>query len=385
MFDKILIRYGELTLKGDNKKDFIKKLKENLLYFIDKKEISIEYDRAFIEYNEYNIKILQHIFGIFSYSLVIQTTNELKDIETQIQNYINTKNNIKTFGIFSRRNLKTFPLNSIELNQYFGNFVSKLLPKAKVDLNNPEIKINIEVRKNATYIFFDKIKTLGGMPCGSAGKVLHMMSGGIDSPVAAHLLQKRGLKVFFLNFITPPHTDEKTTNKTKELIEKLVDYQTSATLYQINFTDIMNLLSLTSNQKYKIILMRRSFYRIAEKIAQKNKFLALSNGESLGQVASQTLESINVISSGINLPILRPLISFDKIDIIDISQKIGTYNISIEKACETCELFAPRNPITKPHLFEVEKLEKELPQLVELENQVIEKMEIFKFESKLKK
>lgn len=374
MYNKILIRYGELTLKGNNRKDFVNKLKNNLLMWIRKEELKVEYDRMFINFSTKNLDILQNIFGIFSYSPVLECESNLDSIKKSIKNLLNEidLNKFKTFAINSRRNDKTFSLTSHELNIEIGNFVSEILPNFQVKLNNPDLEINIEVRKENTYIFYENIYGLGGMPLESAGKTLHLMSGGIDSPVAANLLQKRGLKIVFLNFITPPHTDKLTEQKIDDLINVLTKYQGETILYQINYTKIMNLLNLISDQKYKITLMRRSFYRIATLIAKKENIKILSTGESLGQVASQTLESLCTISNATDLEVFRPLICFDKIDTIKLAQKIKTYDISIEKACETCELFAPKEPITKPHLFKVIELEKELPNLFVLEKETCE-------------
>ena len=374
MYNKILIRYGELTLKGNNRKDFVNKLKNNLLMWIRKEELKVEYDRMFINFSTKNLDILQNIFGIFSYSPVLECESNLDSIKKSIKNLLNEidLNKFKTFAINSRRNDKTFSLTSHELNIEIGNFVSEILPNFQVKLNNPDLEINIEVRKENTYIFYENIYGLGGMPLESAGKTLHLMSGGIDSPVAANLLQKRGLKIVFLNFITPPHTDKLTEQKIDDLINVLTKYQGETILYQINYTKIMNLLNLISDQKYKITLMRRSFYRIATLIAKKENIKILSTGESLGQVASQTLESLCTISNATDLEVFRPLICFDKIDTIKLAQKIKTYAISIKKACETCELFAPKEPITKPHLFKVIELEKELPNLFSLEKETCE-------------
>ncbi|WP_373441001.1 tRNA uracil 4-sulfurtransferase ThiI [Metamycoplasma equirhinis] len=376
MYNKILIRYGELTLKGDNKKDFINQLKQNILQYVPKSELKMEYDRAFTLYSENNLKALKYIFGISSYSPVYEMENNLKDIEEIIKKIIN-ENSFKTFAIDSRRHNKNFPLTSAELNAYFGGVVLKnKTDNISVSLKNPDLKIYIEIRDKKTYVFTEYISGIGGMPVSSSGKVLHLISGGIDSPVAGYLLQKRGLKVTFLNFITPPHTDKKTTDKIDQIIQILSKYQGDAELIQINYTKLMNYIGLVSNQKYKITLMRRSFYRVANKLAKKLNIKAISNGESLAQVASQTLESIYTISQVCDIPIFRPLLSFDKNETIKIATKIETIQISIQKACETCELFAPKNPITKPTRDEVLILEKELAMLDSLENEAIENSEI---------
>ena len=377
-YNKILLRYGELTLKGDNKKDFIRALKQNLLAYFSKEEIKVEYDRAFINYSKENLEKINYIFGLSSYSNVIETSTSLEDIQKVISKLLDKKA-FNSFAINSRRHNKNYPMTSLELNIHFGNFVSELFPKATVKLENPDICINIEIKDKFAYIFIDKIEALGGMPLAPAGSCLHLISGGFDSPVAAYLLQKKGLKVSFLNFITPPHTDFKTINKIKDIVSHLTKYQCTSTLYQINFTKIMNLLSLTSEPKYRITLMRRSFFRIANAIAKKNKMLALSTGESLAQVASQTVESMSTISKVTDLLIYRPLLTYDKNEIINIAKQIKTHDISIQKACESCELFAPKNPTTKPNLLKVIELEKELGALEEFEKEAIEKVEIIKF------
>ncbi|AWX69536.1 tRNA uracil 4-sulfurtransferase ThiI [[Mycoplasma] anseris] len=371
MTKKILIRYGELTLKGENKIDFINKLKENILLFVAKEDLKMEYDRAFLNYSEANLKALQYIFGISSYSIVYQVESNLLDIEDMILELIKDKE-FNSFAINAKRHDKNFPMTSNEVNMHFGGIVLRRRRNANVNLTNPDLEISIEIRDKYSYIFIDRIKGLGGMPLKSEGNVLHLMSGGIDSPVAAYLLQKRGLKVTFLNFITPPQTDDTTVKKVEDLIKELAKYQGNAYLYQLNYSDLMNYIGLTSNQKYKITLMRRSFYRIANKLAKRLNIKAISNGESLGQVASQTLESIHTISEASDLPVFRPLISFDKNETIKIANEINTFHLSIIKACETCELFAPKKPITKPNIEEAKKLEAELTKLNELEDKILE-------------
>ncbi|WP_369085875.1 tRNA uracil 4-sulfurtransferase ThiI [Metamycoplasma spumans] len=378
MYQKILIRYGELTLKGDNKKDFIQQLKKNLAMYIQKDDIKVEYDRAFIKYSPENFEALKYIFGISSYSPVFEVKNNLEDIEEVVKNIIKEKT-FNSFAIDARRHNKNFHMSSSELNMHFGGVVLKNTENKTVNLKSPDLKIYIEIRDYSAYIFIDYVYGLGGMPVFSSSKTLHLISGGIDSPVAAHLLQKRGLEVVFLNFITPPHTDKLTTDKIDRIINQITKYQGQATLYQINYTKIMNYIGLVSNQKYKITLMRRSFYRIANKIANKFNIKAISNGENLAQVASQTLESIYTISEVCDLPIFRPLLSFDKNETIKIAEKIDTMEISIQRACETCELFAPKNPVTKPNREEARRLEEELNLLDQLEDEVINEMQIKKY------
>ncbi|MEA4115634.1 tRNA uracil 4-sulfurtransferase ThiI [Mycoplasma sp. 744] len=368
MFNKILIRYGELTLKNRNRDIFIKQLDFHVKRILET-NVKTEYDRMFVEYNQKNLINLQYVFGIHSYSPVIELEKDINLIKTKV---LELSKNYKTFKINSRRSDKRFVYNSNQLNNILGSYVLDNNLNIKVDVNDPEIIINVEIRQKKAYIFIQEIKGLGGLPVGVSGKVLHLMSGGIDSPVAAYLLMKRGLKVDFLSFISPPQTDAKTIDKMQRLIKILKLYQGETKFYLADYSKLMNYIHFVSNQAYKINLMRRSFYRIASKIALNNNIIALSNGENLGQVASQTLESLSTIASASELLIIRPLLANDKNETIEIAKKIGTYEISIEKANETCELFAPKKPVTKPKLEHSKQLESELNLLNELENELLE-------------
>lgn len=379
MYSEILIRFGELSTKGKNKMTFVRKLAKNIETLAGAKA-NVGFDRIFLDYSEETMKRLQYVFGIYSYSPVIKCETELEDIEKHVRELVSLEPDAKTFKIIAKRHWKGFNMSSSELNGHFGGMVLKENPNLSVDVKDPDLKIEIEIREKFTYIFKDRTLGLGGYPTGINGKVLHLMSGGIDSPVAALELMKRGIHVDFLNFVTPPHTDQKTIDKVNRLVQELVKYQGSAKIYRSNYTDLMNLIGLTSNQAYKINLMRRSFYRIASKLAHWNKYLALSNGENLGQVASQTLESIQTIASQATLPIYRPLLTADKLDTINKAKKLGLFEIMIEKANESCEIFAPKAPVTKPREFESKRLEEELFGLLDLEaknlDEQIEKIEI---------
>ena len=379
MFDLILIRFGELSLKGKNKMDFVYQLAKNIseICQISQAKMQINIDRIFIPYDDNSLEKLNYVFGISSFSPVYKIATNLKTIEEQILKL--TPNNIKTFKINSRRNWKQFELNSIELNHHLGSHVIKNLG-LKVDVKNPDSEINIEIHQAFTYLFFEKYPGLNGLPVGSSGSVLHLISGGIDSPVAAYQLMKRGVKVNYLAFISPPHTDLKTVEKLEMIVKHLNQYQISSKLYLFNYTKIMNYISLCSNQAYKIVLMRRSFYRIANQLAKQNHCLAISNGENLGQVASQTMKAMQVIHEASTLPIYQPLLTNDKLETINLAQKIKTFEISTIKACETCELFAPDHPVINPSSEEAQKLENELDLLFNLEQQAIKtEIELKKF------
>ncbi|WP_029513187.1 tRNA uracil 4-sulfurtransferase ThiI [Mycoplasmopsis primatum] len=369
MFEKILIRYGELTLKGKNRDNFITQLANNIKK-ITGEFPKIEFDRIYLSYSETNMQNLKYVFGITSYSPVLVCENDIEKIAKMALKLVNKEN--KTFKISARRNNKNFELTSAQINQKIGAYVLNQCDWIKVDVHSPDCNINIEVRKDTTYLFCDFISALGGLPVGISGNVLHLMSGGIDSPVAAFELMKRGLKVHFLSFVSPPQTDDKTINKMKQLVSLLSKYQGKTDFYLANYSKIMNFISFTSNESYRINLMRRSFYRIASTLAKSKKIIALSNGENLGQVASQTLESLSTIACASDLLILRPLLTNDKIETINIAKQIGTYDLSIEKAKETCELFAPKSPVTKPNLQTAIDLEKELVKLPELEKDLLD-------------
>ena len=358
-YEKILIRFGELSLKGNNKMTFVRKLASNIskICNVDLKHIDIMIDRIFIPYSIENLNNLNYVFGISSYSPVFQLNSNLDEIEKLIQKIDFAPH--KNFKINSRRKWKDFPLSSLDLNIHLGNFVLKNNKHLTVKVKDPDIEVNIEIHKNFSYIFWEKIKGLGGLPVGVSGKTIHLLSGGIDSPVAALEMIKRGVQVDFLAFISPPHTDETTIKKLKLIVDLITKYQIKSTLYLFNYTEIMNYIGLTSNQKYKIVLMRRSFYRIASSIALKTHCLGISNGENLAQVASQTMEAIHVIHNQSLFPVYQPLLTLDKIEIISKSEKFNLFPISTIKACETCELFAPNHPATKPSIDVAQALEEE--------------------------
>ena len=385
-YEKLLIRFGELSLTGNNKMTFVRKLASNIskICNVDLKHIDIMIDRIFIPYSIENLNNLNYVFGISSYSPVFQLNSNLDEIEKLIQKIDFAPH--KNFKINSRRKWKDFSLSSLDLNIHLGNFVLKNNKHLTVKVKDPDIEVNIEIHKNFSYIFWEKIKGLGGLPVGVSGKTIHLLSGGIDSPVAALEMIKRGVQVDFLAFISPPHTDETTIKKLKLIVDLITKYQIKSTLYLFNYTEIMNYIGLTSNQKYKIVLMRRSFYRIASTIALKTHCLGISNGENLAQVASQTMEAIHVIHNQSLFPVYQPLLTLDKIEIISKSEKFNLFPISTIKACETCELFAPNHPATKPSIDVAQALEEELDLLQGLEekaiNNNIERL-FFKINSKI--
>lgn len=374
MYNKILIRYGELSLKGKNKISFIQQLKINMNKIHNLFPITT-FDRMYLNYSDKNMESLKNVIGISSYSPVIEVNTNYEDIKKCIKQFIMDKSG--TFKIKARRSWKQFSKNSYQINNEIGEFVLRN-SFLTVDVKSPKYMIEIEIHKTSTYIFYRKEKGMGGFPVGINGRVLHLLSGGIDSPVAAFKLIKRGIHVDFLSFITPPQTDEMTISKIHQIIKLLSKYQGLSTLYLANYTIIMEALSMMHKQSYKITLMRRSFYRIASMITKKYDYNTFSNGENVGQVASQTLESITTIQDVTNYPILRPILTNDKLETIDLAIKIGTYQISIIEAKETCELFAPKKPVIKPTIEMAKECEKEYLDILELENKLITKIIIIK-------
>ncbi|CAM9118194.1 tRNA uracil 4-sulfurtransferase ThiI [Mycoplasma todarodis] len=378
MYGTILIRFGELSTKGKNKMSFVRQLEKNI-----KKLMGVEpevlFDRMFLEYSEENMEGLQRIFGISSYSPVMTVDTEMETIKDAALKLAQKFPEAKTFKIAARRHWKKFEKTSQELNGLLGGHILENTDLT-VNVKKPDLKIEVEVRNGKSYVFCERTQGLGGYPVGINGKVLHLISGGIDSPVAAFELMKRGLHVDYLSFITPPFTDNKTREKISEIVNLLNKYQGKSYIYRLTYTDLMHTIGLTSKQSYKITLMRRSFYRIASKIAESRGFLAIANGENIGQVASQTLESIHTIQEQATLPVLRPILTADKIETINKGIQIGTYEISIVQASETCELFAPKAPVTKPTPKEAYRLEEEFGNLLELEDKCMEGMEIERVE-----
>lgn len=382
MNGNIIIKFGELFLKGKNKNEFIKALFKNVQKALFSFEVKLvnKHSMFFLKYKIEDessiIKILKMIPGIHHFFICLETKTNIDNIAT-IANSFDKK--YKTFKIEVKRRYKDF-LEQTEIKSKVASYILKN-NEIKVDVHNPELTINIEIYdQNISYVWFDKILGIGGLPIGVNGRCLSLLSGGIDSPVASFLLQKRGQQVDYLTFITDDVTNI-TINKLKSLIKQIT---LNCSIYKpkffiVDFTKVQYELMHMSNEKYRITLMRRSFYRIAQQIAKKYKINSLICGDSLGQVASQTIESINVISQVCDqMQIFRPLLTFDKLEIIDIAKQIGTYEISISEHEDVCSMFAPKHPITKPKLNIALQLENELELLKNLEDIVIKNVEIIR-------
>lgn len=350
----ILIKYGELTTKKNNRNLFINLLYENIKNKLKNYDVKIVKNRVrmFIETND-NIdeivSILSNIFGIHSIVVAYKVDNNIDSIKN---NVIDIVKNIefKTFKVETKRSDKRFPIPSMEFNNVIGGLILKNISNVSVDVHNPEYELKIEIREDYAYIYTKEIKGAGGYPVGVAGKGLLMLSGGIDSPVAGYLAMKRGIKIECIYFESPPHTSIQAKNKVKKLVEKLSKYNSNIVLNVINFTEIQEAIYKYCPPEYMITIMRRMMYRISEKVARKRKALVIINGESVGQVASQTLNSMNVINKVTNYPVIRPVACLDKLEIIDISKKIDTYEISILPYEDCCTIFLPKHPVINPIL-----------------------------------
>ena len=351
----ILIKYGELTTKKDNRKFFIKILRNNILDKLSDYNIVVtdDYYRMFIEVNEDDIDSitskLKCIFGIHEIAVCYKDENVTEEEIKKVSLMVMKEEYFCTFKVETKRSDKSFPVKSMDMNNIIGSLILKNI-ECKVDVHNPEIILNIEIRREGFYIYTKGIKCLGGYPVGTLGRGLLMLSGGIDSPVAGYMTIKRGVELYYLYFESRPHTSIEARNKVRDLARKLEKYNTNGKLMVVNFTKIQETIYKNLDTTYLITIMRRMMYRIAERVAKKNKCLAIVNGESVGQVASQTLSSILSVNDVTNFPILRPLCSFDKLDIIDIAKKIDTYETSILPYEDCCTVFVPKHPVINPNL-----------------------------------
>ena len=320
----ILIKYGELTTKKANRNLFVNKIYENIKESLTHYDVKIIKNRVrmFISVKDEQIEevidIIKNIFGIHSIVIAYKVNTNIDLIKNSVLEI--AKNTcFSTFKVETDRADKSFPINSIEFSKEIGGLILKKIPNKKVDVHHPEYLLKIEIRNDYTYIYSKEIKALGGYPLGVAGKGLLMLSGGIDSPVAGYMAMKRGIKIECIYFESPPHTSIAAKNKVKELVSILNKYQPSICLHIINFTEIQEAIYKNIDPSYMITIMRRMMYRISEKVLKQRKCLVLINGESVGQVASQTLTSMQVINNVTNLPVIRPVACLDKLEIIDIA------------------------------------------------------------------
>lgn len=386
----ILIRYGEMTTKGKNRGRFTSILRENVrerLKSFEKIKITATRDRMYIKLNgEDHEKVaasLKQVFGIHTFSFARKVDTELEAIKKgALQAIEELEDSVKTFKVNVQRSYKQFPLNTPQLNRELGGYILQNTEHLTVDVHNPDVAVRVEVRDDATYITCGEEYGAGGYPVGVGGKVMLLLSGGIDSPVAAYMLLKRGVSIEAIHFESPPFTSDRAKQKVTDLASKLTRYCRRVTLHVIPFTEVQKAIHKEMPASYTMTIMRRIMLRIAEQVSVERKALALATGESLGQVASQTLESMHTINEVTNYPVLRPLLAMDKLEIMDIAKKIDTYDISIRPYEDCCTIFTPANPTTKPKRDKVARFESRFD-FKDLINKAVASRETLIFENEM--
>ena len=359
MQELIMIKYGELTTKKANRKIFINILTQNVEKILKNEDVEITKDsvRMFIKcHNAHKIaSILQKVFGIHGIVITYKVNNNIEDVLNKSLEIMDK--NKHTFKVITKRADKNYPIHSMDYSRKLGGLILKN-SNFKVDVHNPDITLTVEIRTEGTFVYTDEIKGAGGYPVGVEGKGLLMLSGGIDSPVAGYLTLKRGVNVECLYFESPPHTSEEAKNKVIKLASIINEYSGRVKVHIVPFTLVQEAIFKNCPDTYMITIMRRMMYRIAALYSEKIGAKILINGESIGQVASQTLDSMVCINNVTNMPVIRPVACFDKLEIIDIAKKINTYNTSILPYEDCCTIFVPKHPVIKPELSKCLEYEK---------------------------
>jgi len=351
----VMIKYGELTTKKGNRKFFVNTLYSNIKKKLKGLDVNIHKDisRMYIEFTDSELdevlSRINNIFGIHEYVVAYKIDTDVEGIK---ENVLDIMKNIKfsTFKVETKRSNKSFPIPSLDFSRQLGGLILKNIDNVKVDVHSPEILLNVEIRDYFTYIYTNEYKGLGGYPNGTLGNGMLMLSGGIDSPVAGYLTLKRGVKLDCIYFEAIPHTSIEARNKVISLAKKLAKYTSEIKLHVVPFTEIQEAIYRDAEDDYCITIMRRMMYRITEMVAKRNNCMVITNGESIGQVASQTLTSMSVINEVTNMPVIRPVACLDKLEIIDIAKKIDTYDISILPFEDCCTVFVPKHPVINPKL-----------------------------------
>lgn len=367
-YTEIMVRYGELSTKGKNRKTFIMQLAQNVkraLADFPALKIHADRDRMHIllngEDSEEVIPKLSKVFGIQNFSPSIRIEKEMPAIRAMVQEVVREVYTPgKTFKITAKRSDHSFELDSNGLNQELGGAVIEAIPEIQVQMKKPDINLRIEIRKYAAYLSYETIRGAGGLPVGTSGRGMLMLSGGIDSPVAGYLAMKRGVEVEAVHFASPPYTSEQALQKAKDLAEKLVPYVGTIQFIEVPFTEIQEEIKRVVPQGYLMTITRRLMLRLTDAIREMRKGLVIINGESLGQVASQTLQSMVAINEVTSTPIIRPVVSMDKTEIIEIAEKIDTFELAIQPFEDCCTIFAPPQPKTRPRLDKAQDYEARL-------------------------
>jgi thiamine biosynthesis protein ThiI len=364
--DSVLIRYHEIALKKGNRRYFTELLKNNLFSAVKDlgvKEIRSLPARLLLTFKnevdqETAVRRIRAVFGVANFSLVEKTDRDIDALRGRILKAL-AGARFQSFRIETQRGDKNFPFTSPEINRQLGAAV-KEHSGARVDLTHPELTVSVEILPRDAFFAFSKIPGAGGLPVGASGRLVSLISGGIDSPVAAYRMMQRGCRLIFVHFHSTPYLDKTSQEKVRQLVTHLTRHQFASRLYLVPFGEIQRQIVASVNRSLRVILYRRMMIRIAEGIARREKAKALVTGESLGQVASQTLENLSVVEAAASLPILRPLVGMDKQEIIDQARRIGTFDISSIADQDCCQLFVPKHPATKATVREVAVAEAEL-------------------------
>ena len=367
-YTEIMVRYGELSTKGKNRKDFIGRLAGNVtkvLREFPQVKIHPRHDRMHIVLNDAPFEEvdqrLKKVFGIQTYSPTIKVEKTLAEIEkTALALMKETFKKGMTFKVNTKRSDHQFLYDTNELNKMVGDYLFSHMDDLKVEMKHPDIVLRIEVRKDAVYISNQLLHGAGGMPVGTGGRAVMMLSGGIDSPVASYLALKRGVDIDMVHFYSPPYTTEKALNKAKELTGILANYAGKINFIAVPFAEIQETIKEKIPEGYLMTVQRRFMLQLADKIRAKRRGLAIFNGESVGQVASQTLESMAAINDVTTTPVVRPVATMDKTEIIKLAEEIGTFDLSIQPFEDCCTIFAPPRPKTKPKIEKAREFENRL-------------------------
>jgi len=360
--DYIMIHYGELSTKGENKKVFISRLTRNIRHAIKSFPNSVvtsDRDHAYVSIGNEDpsalITRLQDVSGIYKMSLVYKSSKDIEEIKENALDLLKEEEG-KTFKVEAKRGDKHYPLDSYGISCALGDYLLDHTDK-KVDVHNPDIRISVDIRDDFAYLSSHSYLGEGGYPLGMNGRVMMLLSGGIDSPVASYMLLRRGVRIDCLHFASPPYTSSAVIDKLKDILKVLNVYQEDIKLNIVPFTKLQEAIYKYVPEPYCITVMRRMMMRIAEGVAKNDHCLGIATGESIGQVASQTLDSMVTINAVTNFPIIRPLATSDKLTIIGVAKKIGTYDISVRPFEDCCTIFAPKKPKTKPKISEAEEYE----------------------------
>ena len=370
MYNILIVKYGEIGVKGKNRYIFENKLiknVKNILKTIGKFNVYKEYGRIYVDLDGYDyeevVEEVKKVFGIVGVCPAVRAEKDynllkelaLKMLEEKIEQ------GYKSFKVDSRRGDKDFKLTSQEMSLDIGGYlVSQVKDKIAVDVRNPEVKIHCELRQNHVMVYSDTIPGYGGLPLGTNGRAMSLLSGGIDSPVASWMVAKRGMELECIHFHSYPFTSEKSQEKVRDLAQILSKYCGRVRLHKVNMLEIQKAIGLNCKDEEMTIISRRFMMRIAERVAESRHCDALVTGESIGQVASQTIQGLTCTNASVKMPVFRPLIAMDKTEIIEVAQKIGTFETSILPEEDCCTVFSPKKPVTKPKLDRIEKSENKL-------------------------